>query len=456
MSAKEYGIRMHVAWMTLAPLLVMVISLEAFLLHDRFSDIDRDLIARGQLIARQLAASSEYGVFSNNSPFLNGIAENALQQPGVSAVLVLSPTFKVMAATGSVPGMVSGKGAVDADKLLSLVNNRTTVFDNKQTVLLYQPIISSQIILDEGDDRSTARQAGAVVVAMNWDGTRRQKSGLLWFTSLVTAAFLLVTLYLVQLASRRIIEPVTRLSAAIHRIGAGNLETRVPESGGISELCVLANGINQMAADLQHERNVLQQRIDDATSQLRGLAFYDTLTLLPNRRLLSDRLTQAMAGSRRSGRYGAVMFLDLDNFKPLNDQYGHALGDLLLIEAARRISSCLRETDTVARFGGDEFVVMLAELDVDQTESVNLAAGIAEKIRTSLAEPYCLNYHKSGHSELRIEHRCTSSIGVALFLNHEVSQDEILYWADAMMYQAKKEGRNRVCFSDYLKSASAE
>jgi diguanylate cyclase (GGDEF)-like protein len=203
-----------------------------------------------------------------------------------------------------------------------------------------------------------------------------------------------------------------------------------------------------MTADLQHEREILQHRINEATSQLRGLAFYDTLTLLPNRRLLSDRLTQAMATSRRSGRYGALMFLDLDNFKPLNDQYGHAVGDLLLIEAARRISSCLRETDTVARFGGDEFVVMLTELDADRAGSVTLAQGVAEKIRAILAEGYSLNFDAAGQPEIMIEHRCTSSIGVMLFLNHELSQDEILYWADAMMYQAKKDGRNRICLHE--------
>lgn len=454
MMGKKYGIRTHVAWLTLVPLLAMVVSLEAFLLHDRFGDMDRDLIARGQLITRQLSASSEYGVFSSNSAFLNGIAENALRQPDVSAVVILNSALKTLVSAGSVPGMQPDDSAASADRLLAIVNRNKTMFDNDKVLLLYQPILSSQIVLDEGDDRSV-KQAGAVIVAMNWAGMQRQQSRLLWFTTLVTAAFLLVTLYLVHLASRRIIEPITRLSEAIREIGAGNLETRVTQSSCITELCTLTSGINQMTTDLQHERNILQHRIDEATSQLRGLAFYDTLTLLPNRRLLSDRLTQAMAASRRSGRYGAVMFLDLDNFKPLNDQYGHALGDLLLIEAARRISSCLRETDTVARFGGDEFVVMLSELDADQHESASLAKGVAEKIRTILAERYYLNSQSQGQSELRIEHHCTSSIGVTLFRDHDASQDEVLYWADAMMYQAKKEGRNRICFHEYTPSMPA-
>ena len=190
----------------------------------------------------------------------------------------------------------------------------------------------------------------------------------------------------------------------------------------------------------------MQQRINEATHQLRNLAFYDTLTLLPNRRLLNDRLTQALAASARNGCSGALMFLDLDNFKSLNDQYGHAAGDSLLVEAAGRISSCLREVDTVARFGGDEFVVMLGCLDVDHQLSVKLAHIVAEKIRLKLAETYFLIYQTAGKTQTQLEHHCTSSIGVVLFMNHDVDQDDLLHRADTAMYQAKKDGRNRICF----------
>jgi diguanylate cyclase (GGDEF)-like protein/hemerythrin-like metal-binding protein/PAS domain S-box-containing protein len=185
-----------------------------------------------------------------------------------------------------------------------------------------------------------------------------------------------------------------------------------------------------------------------AEEQIHNLAFYDALTQLPNRRLLNDRLGQTMAASKRSGRYGALMFLDLDNFKPLNDTYGHGVGDLLLVEVARRIGSCVRETDTVARFGGDEFVVMLSELDEDKTESTTQAGIVAEKIRATLAEPYLLTIQQEGKAERTIEHHCTSSIGVVLFLNHEASQEDIIKWADMAMYQAKEDGRNLIRFFD--------
>lgn len=191
-------------------------------------------------------------------------------------------------------------------------------------------------------------------------------------------------------------------------------------------------------------RDITERR--ETEEQIRELVFYDPLTHLANRRLLNDRLGQAMAASKRSGRYGAVMFLDLDNFKPLNDTHGHNIGDLLLIEVAHRITRCVRETDTVARFGGDEFVVMLNELDVDQELSMKHAGIVAEKIRVTLAEPYLLTSRGGDNTEIAVEHHCTSSIGVVLFINHEASPEDLLRWADMAMYQAKERGRNLVHF----------
>ncbi|OYU42032.1 MAG: hypothetical protein CFE44_26350 [Burkholderiales bacterium PBB4] len=172
--------------------------------------------------------------------------------------------------------------------------------------------------------------------------------------------------------------------------------------------------------------------------QVNRLAFYDTLTHLPNRRLLEDRLTQAMSASHRSNRYGALLFLDLDNFKPLNDTHGHGVGDLLLIEVASRLKNCIREADTVARFGGDEFVVLLCDLDHDRDEAIAQAGSIAEKIRQSLSMPYWLDDS--------IEHRCTASIGANLFKGCEISEKDIISAADAAMYQAKENGRNTIRF----------
>jgi diguanylate cyclase (GGDEF)-like protein/PAS domain S-box-containing protein len=204
----------------------------------------------------------------------------------------------------------------------------------------------------------------------------------------------------------------------------------VPDSQGV---------VQQFVAQFSDitERKVIEDEV-------RGMAFYDPLTMLPNRRMLSDRLVQAMAASKRSGLCGALMFLDLDNFKPLNDTHGHELGDLLLIEVANRLKSCLREVDTVARFGGDEFVVLLSELHVDKTQSTEQARGVAEKIRVSVAAPYFLAPVQPVRDAKDIEHHCSTSIGVVVFLGHDVSQNDLMKCADAAMYQAKDEGRNAI------------
>lgn len=196
------------------------------------------------------------------------------------------------------------------------------------------------------------------------------------------------------------------------------------------------------------ENNKITRTLRESENKIRTFAYYDTLTQLPNRRLLNDRLGQAMAASKRSGHYGAVMFMDLDNFKALNDTHGHNMGDLLLIEVGHRLTHCVREMDTVSRFGGDEFVVMISELYEDREDSLKQAGIVAEKIRLALAEPYLLTRIQENGTEITVEHHCTASIGVALFINHEAHPEEIFKWADTAMYQAKEGGRNRVRFSD--------
>jgi diguanylate cyclase (GGDEF)-like protein/PAS domain S-box-containing protein len=180
--------------------------------------------------------------------------------------------------------------------------------------------------------------------------------------------------------------------------------------------------------------------------QVRRLAFYDTLTLLPNRRLLRDRLSQAIAVARRNDKFGAVMFLDLDNFKPLNDKFGHNLGDQLLVEVAQRLKACVREVDTVARFGGDEFIAVIEDLSADREEAVLLARTVANKISHRLAEPYTLeNLNHHGLKET-VMHRCTASIGVVILSKQDDSPDDLVKWADAAMYLAKSLGRNQIQF----------
>jgi diguanylate cyclase (GGDEF)-like protein/PAS domain S-box-containing protein len=176
-----------------------------------------------------------------------------------------------------------------------------------------------------------------------------------------------------------------------------------------------------------------------AEDEIRSLAFYDPLTRLPNRRLLMDRLQQALATSARSGREGALLFIDLDNFKTLNDTLGHDTGDILLQQVAKRLEASVREGDTVARLGGDEFVVMLEDLSENHKEAATQTEGVGEKILVTLNLPYRLASH---------EHHSTPSIGATLFSGHQNSIEELLKQADLAMYQSKTAGRNALRFFD--------
>ncbi len=434
MKQSRYKIGRYVAWLTLLPLLVMSALLEAVFLQDRTGNMERNLQERGELLARQLAASSEYGVFSYNREFLRTLGLQVLHEPDVIAVRITDRDGHELAAAGEVdvPPMSS-------DNAQQLTTGNILLFR--------QSITSTQLALDDLEDKPAVQQIGTVAVALSRDRTRQEQTKVMAVVIAATLFFLLLVLYGVFRASRKLVDPVYRLSGAILAIGRGELHTRVRHESHIDELGQLGDGINVMAEQLQQERAHLQMRIDEATEQLRQLAFFDPLTGLPNRRLLSDRLNQVLAASMRSERYAAVMFMDMDRFKPLNDRYGHSVGDLLLVEAARRIESCLRAVDTVARFGGDEFVVLLNELHEDRERSIRQAQIVAEKIRATLSQPYHLLYQPHDQPALAVSHECTVSIGMVLFHGRHANHEQVLARADAAMYQAKESG-NAIQFLD--------
>jgi len=191
----------------------------------------------------------------------------------------------------------------------------------------------------------------------------------------------------------------------------------------------------------------LNKLVDESEKTVYHLAYSDPLTKLPNRRLFQDRLEHAIKLSNRSNKYRALMYLDMDNFKALNDSQGHGMGDLLLAEVAKRLLVCARESDTVARLGGDEFVLLLGELSENEQSATEQVSMIAEKILKALSQPYYLN---------QIIYNTSASIGVTMFRDSGITLEDVHKRADAAMYQAKNAGRNTARFFDEHAQAAIE
>lgn len=283
---KRHSIQQQVAQLTLIPLLILTVCLEFFLLQGRFSDLDSALLERGKLIARQLASSSEYGVFSNNQGFLESIGRGVLQEQDVRGLLILNADGEVLLDESESPKHSAPSGTVVASSLLGEVINspraaaiktalRTQVSAqmpvkaDEHSIWLYQAIVPAQVAVDEFDMAPVVQQIGAVIIEMSKLRTEQHKHQMLLITLLATFIFLLMSLYLVYLASRTITRPTRLLSGAVEQIAQGDLGTRVRFDTKIEELSTLARGLNDMAVQLQQDREILQQRIEQATSALR-------------------------------------------------------------------------------------------------------------------------------------------------------------------------------------------
>ncbi|MBU1979303.1 MAG: EAL domain-containing protein, partial [Gammaproteobacteria bacterium] len=215
-------------------------------------------------------------------------------------------------------------------------------------------------------------------------------------------------------------------------------------------LRITITGIRLAEEEEEEDLLVVVEDVTELKAQavhIEQLAFYDSLTGLPNRSLLRDRVQRVLTRSTRHVNQGAILFIDLDNFKALNDTKGHNIGDLLLIEVAKRLQDCIRSGDTVARLGGDEFVVVLDELNEDTRQAAAQAQDIGEKVLASLNRPF--NFQG-------FEHHSSASIGISLFRGDEIGMDNLFRHADAAMYQAKTAGRNTLRFFDPDMQAALE
>lgn len=274
----------------------------------------------------------------------------------------------------------------------------------------------------------------------------------------ILSAVFLSILFLVAIASNMLfIRPINRLKKMMQRVEQGEFSFN-SVSFGSSEMKELFEQFKRMVHYVHTTNSALEEKVQERTRSLmeseqklqellekvQELAFYDALTQLPNRRMLEDRLSLELAKVKRTQKFGALMFLDLDNFKPLNDVFGHNAGDSLLIEVAQRILGVIRECDTAARFGGDEFIVLLSDVGRDVVTARENMQRVAQKVLEVISAPYTIDVHyESGYDEI-LTHHCTVSIGLTLFGDKDSEKEKVLQRADRAMYQAKANGKNRI------------
>ncbi|MDH2917700.1 MAG: ATP-binding protein [Sideroxydans sp.] len=277
---KSLSIRQNMALLTLMPLLLLAMLLEGSLLQGRYADLEQGLLDRGWLMARQLAASSEYGVFANNRDFLNNLALNALNQADLRAVTILDANDQVLTQAGefSLSALQAHQhGAQSASQLTRVsqmlktegLDEHSPLRSDAQTLWIYQPILPTQVALDELAGDAAQKRTGAVIVEISKTRMQQQKSRVLWISLAVTALCLSLASYVVWLASRQIILPIRQLSHAVQNVAQGRLQPSLLLVSKITELSGLVSGMNDMMAMLQKDRAAMQAQIDAATLALR-------------------------------------------------------------------------------------------------------------------------------------------------------------------------------------------
>jgi diguanylate cyclase (GGDEF)-like protein len=370
--------------------------------------------------------------------------QTALENPDPAILHVSTPFLTVLdsfviSLFKTIPGPNGTFGGI---VIVSLVPEYfSTLLDS----VLYAPDMRSSIAHEEGVVFVTSPQSTKIRgVNLNLPGTffRRHKNGGLStniYSGIVHASGddRMLVLHTIKLTS----PPMDNaLEVALSRDTAvlyGPLRKSIYQQGGALLILAICGFFRLLF--LQRRRRDLSVERKVAKEKIRNLAFFDQLTGLPNRTLLLDRLQQAMTTSNRSGNYGGLLFIDLDNFKTLNDTLGHDIGDMLIKQVALRLKVCVREYDTVARLGGDEFVIILAELMTASGDVAAKIGKISEKIRAALGQPYRLG---------ELPYYSTASIGATAFLGTLVTNDSLMKQADLAMYKAKEAGRNAWRFFD--------
>ncbi|MEW6131696.1 MAG: EAL domain-containing protein [Pseudomonadota bacterium] len=424
------GIRARVFWLSIVPAMLISCALMGYLAYDKIREQEGSLIERGAATIRHLAPAVEYGVISGNSDILAPLLESAAREPDVMGVAVFDAAGSLLTYAGRIPDVklpAAGKmphGGVPGQGL-----EQTSLGDS---VLFVAPVLRTVLATDDfqavGEDKT--RNAG-------WVGLQLSRQGLVESRRRIVRQSLAILMFGLALSAllgwrlgRRITQPILSLARTVERIGEGHLTERAALTDAGNEFGILERGINHMANSLQAAHEQMQERIDQATARLVYQANHDALTGLINRNEFEHRLNKAIGSARQHGRTHALCYMDLDQFKIINDTCGHAAGDELLRQVALMLKDLLRERDTLARLGGDEFALLLENCDLTDANLV------AESCRNMIRQ-----------FRFKWENRLFNigvSIGLVMIERDSGSLTDLLSAADAACYVAKDLGRNQV------------
>lgn len=423
------GIRGRVIGLAMVPVAIIGVLLLFQLITGKIDDLDESLRTRGVAIARQLAPAAEYGVASGNIEVLQTLLEKAAIEPDVRGVAVFAENGQRLAQVG-----LGSWGDPAQD---GLPTDRIHQIEYPGRLVYYAPITRTEVVVDDFhalDERT--RQAGSQTKLLGWVGLdvsrsatiQSQRDAILRSLAILLAG-LSVSLYLAWRIGRQITRPILALTHTVSRIGEGHLDERVAQTGR-AELGMLQRGVNHMAAHLQTMQDQMQEKIDQATARLVYQASHDALTGLINRREFEQRLERTLLSALQQGREHALCYMDLDQFKVINDSCGHAAGDELLRQLALLLKGNLRERDTLARLGGDEFALLLENCSV---------ADALEVADTFRAEVQRFRF-KWGDRIFAVG----MSVGMVAINRDSGTAASLMSAADAACYVAKDRGRNQI------------
>jgi diguanylate cyclase (GGDEF)-like protein len=423
------GIRGRVVGLAVLPMAIVGVLLFFQMITSKIEDLDESLRTRAVAIVRQLGPAVEYGVTSGNTQVLRALLDKAAIEPDIRGVAVLTGDGQLMAQAG----LGSWNGTAHA----GLPTQRIQQIEYKEHLVYYAPITRTEVVVDDyqayddpGMRASDSPQLlGWVALDVSRSATLQSQREAILRSLAILLAGLAASLFLAWRIGRQITRPILALTHAVSRIGEGHLDERVAQDS-TAELGMLQRGVNHMASHLEAMHGQMQEKIDMATARLLYQASHDALTGLINRREFELRLERALQTALQQGREHALCYMDLDQFKVVNDTCGHAAGDELLRQLALLLKGNLRERDTLARLGGDEFALLLENCGIqDALEVADIFRNEVERFR-----------FKWGDRVFSVG----MSVGMVAITRDSVDVASLLTAADAACYVAKDRGRNQI------------